>query len=100
VPAGNAASIARFEETYRTALSFLRNPWKFWHSDRIEDRRALLRLVFTERLVYARRAGYRTAKISMPFKLSGEESLRHSGVVEPRRIELLTSAVRLQRSPI
>jgi DNA invertase Pin-like site-specific DNA recombinase len=82
---------ASFDETYRTAVSFLRNPWKLWHSERIEDRRALLRLVFTERLVYARGAGYRTAKISILFKLLGEDNLRRSGVVEPRGIEPLTS---------
>jgi site-specific DNA recombinase len=91
---------ASFEETYRTALRFLRSPWELWRSERIEDRRALLRLVFAERLVYARDEGYRTARISMPFKLLGQENLRKSGLVEPRGIEPLTSAVRLQRSPI
>ena len=91
---------ASFEETYRTALRFLKNPWKLWHSERIEDRRALLRLVFAERLVYARGEGYRTAKISMPFRLLGRENWGKTGVVEPRGIEPLTSAVRLQRSPI
>jgi hypothetical protein len=39
-----------------------------------------------ERLVYARGAGYRTAKISMIFMLLGEKNLRQSGVVEPRGI--------------
>jgi hypothetical protein len=63
-----------FDETYRTAVSFLRNPWKLWYSERTEDRRVLLRLVFAERLVYARGAGYRTAKISTPFKLLGEDN--------------------------
>jgi len=85
---------ASFEETYRTALRFLRSPWKLWYSERIEDRRALLRLVFAERLVYVRGKGYRTARISMPFKLLGDEILRKTGVVEPRGIEPLTSAVR------
>jgi site-specific DNA recombinase len=63
---------ASFEETYRTAVSFLRNTWKLWHSERIEDRRALLRLVFAERLVYARATDYRTAIISKIFSLLGE----------------------------
>jgi site-specific DNA recombinase len=73
---------ASFEETYRTALRFLRNPWKLWHSERIEDRRALLRLVFAERLVYARGEGYRTAKISMPFRLLDEHYLGKTGLVD------------------
>ncbi len=36
--------------TYRTAFDFLANPCKLWHSPRIEDRRAVLKLVFTEKL--------------------------------------------------
>ena len=90
---------ASFEETYRTAVSFLRNPWKLWHSERIEDRRALLRLVFAERLVYARSEGYRTAKISMPFKLLDGHYLRKPGLVELRGIEPLTSCMPCKRSP-
>ena len=86
---------ASFDETYRTALSFLRNPWKLWHSERIEDRRALLRLVFAERPVYARDEGYRTAEISIPFKLLGANNLGKTGVVELRGIEPLTSTMPL-----
>ena len=85
---------ASFEETYRTALSFLRNPWKLWHSERIEDRRALLRLVFADRVVYARHEGYRTAKISMPFKLLGEELLGQIGLVDPGGVEPLGARIK------
>lgn len=60
-----------FGETYRTAFSFLANPYKLWVSERIEDRRAVLKLVFADRLAYVRGEGYRTAKISSPFKLLG-----------------------------
>jgi hypothetical protein len=60
-----------FGETYRTAFDFLANPCKLWHSPRIEDRRAVLKLVFAEKLPYARNEGYRTAQISMPFKMLG-----------------------------
>lgn len=60
-----------FGESYRTAFDFLSNPCKLWHSPRIEDRRAVLKLVFAEKLPYARNEGYRTAQISMPFKMLG-----------------------------
>ena len=63
--------LAGFSETYRTAFDFLANPCKLWHSDKLEDRRAVLKLVFSERLTYVRGEGYRTAQISMPFKLLG-----------------------------
>ena len=33
-----------------------------------EDKRAVLKLVFAERLPYHRNEGYRTAKTSLPFK--------------------------------
>ena len=60
-----------FGETYRTAFDFLANPCKLWHSPHIEDRRAVLKLVFAEPLPYERGVGYRTAQISMPFKMLG-----------------------------
>lgn len=60
-----------FGETYRTAFDFLANPCKLWHSPRIEDRRAVLKLVFAEKLSYVRGESYRTAQISMPFKMLG-----------------------------
>ena len=64
--------LASFGETYRTAFDFLANPCKLWHSPRLEDRRAVLKLVFADKLAYVKNEGYRTAQISMPFKLLGD----------------------------
>ncbi|MCK0197408.1 recombinase family protein [Ancylobacter sp. 6x-1] len=64
--------VAMFDETYRTAFSFLANPCNLWASDRLEDKRAVLRLVFAERLPYVRGEGYRTAKTSLPFRALGD----------------------------
>ena len=58
-----------FEDSYRTAFSFLENPRKLWDSNRLEDKRAVLKLVFASRLSYHRQTGFRTAEISIPFKL-------------------------------
>ena len=63
--------VSSFGDTYRTAFDFLANPSKLWHSPRLEDRRAVLKLVFLEQLPYVRGQGYRTAKISTPFKMLG-----------------------------
>lgn len=79
--------LAAFDETYRTAFAFLANPCKLWHSPRIEDRRAVLKLVFAEKLPYARNGGYRTAKISMPFKLLGDIKMNKSEVVRQKAFE-------------
>ena len=79
--------LASFGETYRTAMEFLANPWKLWRSDRLEDRRAVLKLVFAERLPYARKNGYRTGEISMPFKLLGDMRMHKSEMVPLAGIE-------------
>ncbi len=70
-----------FGETYRTAFDFLANPCKLWHSERIEDRRAVLKLVFAEKLPYVRGEGYRTAEISMPFKMIGGMKMQQKEMV-------------------
>jgi site-specific DNA recombinase len=64
--------IAPFEQIYRTAFEFLANPSKLWASERYEDKQAVLKLVFAERLPYIRNEGYRTAKTSLPFKALGD----------------------------
>ena len=71
-----------FDQRLRTALSFLASPWKLWTSGRIEDRRAVLKLTFADRLRYKRGEGFRTANLFLPFKvladfLSGEKVMAH-----------------------
>jgi hypothetical protein len=46
-----------FDETLRTALKFLANPWVLWNSERLEDKRMVLKLAFAERLTYVRNEG-------------------------------------------
>ena len=59
---------ADFNEIYRTAFAFLSNPSILWASERLEDKRAVLKLTFADRLAYDRNQGYRTAETSLPFK--------------------------------
>lgn len=61
-----------YDEMYRTSLQFLGNPHKIWASGRFEDKRAVLKLTFTDRLTYVRNEGYRTPDLSLPFKLLGK----------------------------
>jgi hypothetical protein len=51
-----------FEEMFELALQFLSSPWKLWDSDRLEDKRTVLKLVFADRLAYDRKSGLRTPK--------------------------------------
>ncbi|WP_248127530.1 hypothetical protein [Brucella pituitosa] len=72
-----ARPVSSFDNTLRTALEFLSNPWNLWNSERLEDRRAVLKLMFSDHLRYTRRNGFRTANLSLPFKMlnrfSGEK---------------------------
>ena len=55
-------------ENYRIAMEFLAQPYKFWASERLEGKRAALKLAFTDRLTYVRGKDYRTAKTTLPFR--------------------------------
>ena len=66
--------VRTFEEMFEHALAFLSNPLKLWLSDRIEHKRTALKLIFSERLAYDPESGFRTPKISMPFKLLADYS--------------------------
>ncbi|MGE0605362.1 MAG: recombinase, partial [Xanthobacteraceae bacterium] len=46
--------LPHFDEALKTALGFLANPCQFWHSEGLEDKRAVLKLAFTGRLAYTR----------------------------------------------
>ena len=71
-----------FDETLRTALDFLANRWQLWKSERLEDKKTVLKLAFADRLAYVRREGFRTATLSLPFKAleslsAGENTMAH-----------------------
>ena len=59
----------KFEPTFRTAFGFLSNLDKLRASERLEDKRPVLKLVFAKRLSYYRNEGFRTAAFSLPFLL-------------------------------
>lgn len=45
-----ARPASNFDDALRTALDFLANPWNLWQSERLEDRRTVFKLTFSERL--------------------------------------------------
>lgn len=57
-----------FEEMFERAMLFLSNPCKLWTSERLEDKRAVLKLTFASRLPYSRENGFRTPQTSVPFR--------------------------------
>ena len=90
--------LAGFDATYRTALEFLSNPWKLWSSERLEDKRAVLKLAFADRLAFARNEGFRTAVTSSPFTLLSRMERGEYEMVPPRGLEPPTCGLGNRRS--
>ena len=76
-----------YEETFEHSMTFLSNPWKIWENGSIEYRQTVLKLAFADQLAYDRENGFRTPKLSLPFKAledicSGNEEMAHRGRFE------------------
>ena len=80
-----------FDESLRTSLDFLRNPWNLWVSERLDDKRAVLKLAFAGRLAYMRNEGFRTPDVTLPFKVLEDFRGKKSMMARPERFELPTS---------
>ena len=90
----------RLDEFIEHALEFLANPWKLYEKGGLAFKRTVLKLAFVEPLRYSRSGGYRTAKITFPFKVLADFSTQKCGMVEPGGIEPPTSCMPCKRSPI
>ena len=79
-----------FLNTFKDAMSFLSNPQKLWASERIEDKRAVLKLAFMDNLPYIRDKGFGTPKLSLPFKALKGKCDGNFRMVHRERFELPT----------
>ncbi len=82
-----------FEQMYRTALGFLAEPAKLWEFGGFAEKRAVLKLAFTGRLIYDRETGYRTPDLSLPFRVLGGVMGDDRRMVGDAGIEPATPAV-------
>ena len=82
--------IRPYDEMYRTSLKFLQEPHKIWANGRFEDKRAVLKLAFTDRLTYVRNEGYRTPDLSLPFKMLGNDFDQKKRMARPAGFEPTT----------
>jgi site-specific DNA recombinase len=64
-----ARPLPSFDDTFQTAMIFLANPCNLWDSGRLEDKRMVLKLAFSTTLAYSSETGFRTAELSLPFKM-------------------------------
>ena len=80
-----------FDDTLRTALRFLAKPRQLWDSDRLADKRAVLKLTFTDRLAYVRNEGFRTPETTLPFSVLGGFHGPKGEMARPARFERATA---------
>lgn len=82
--------LADFDETYRTAMEFLENPYKLWTSERLAEKRVVLKLTFASQISYSRNGGLRTPETTIPFRILnalGDLDNAKSGMVPLAGIE-------------
>ncbi len=79
-----------YDDSFRTAMGFLANPWNLWKSERMEDKRTVLKLAFDGNLTLCRKEGLRTPQIALPFKALAGISDDEEEMARPKRFELLT----------
>ena len=82
-----------YDETFQTSMTFLANPWNLWETGDLEDRRAMLKLVFAGHLVYSRDSGFQTPEISLPFKALEEISSQKVEMARPTGFEPVTPSL-------
>ena len=85
--AGEARPLVDGRTSYRTALSFVANPRKYWDSGDLKRRRLVPKLLFGGRLPYDRNEGYRTGGIAHPFRTLRLLEGAKSGMVPPEGLE-------------
>ncbi len=82
-----------YDETFRAAMEFLGNPQKLWASERLEDKRAVLKLAFAGHLSYQRIEGFRTPEIALLFKAFGEFSGLKREMARPAGLDPATPSL-------
>src|SRR3989344_4749630 len=76
-----------FETALETVLAYVGNPYDKWENGSLNDKRLVLKLVFTDRLLYDREKGFGTAQLSLPMKAFELFSTSNSKGVEMWGIE-------------
>jgi site-specific DNA recombinase len=78
-----------FEETLRTAQSFLASPSNVWESGDLEVKQIVMKYVFPQKVAYTRNEGFRTAIPSLPFKALATLTGQIGEMASPRGFEPL-----------
>ena len=57
-----------FEEVFELTARFLSSPYKIWENGDFHHRKLVLKLAFAKDIPYCRNEGFRTPKMTLPFK--------------------------------
>jgi site-specific DNA recombinase len=79
-----------FEELFEHAMQFLSSPSKIWNLGALQYQKLVLRLAFSDHLAYCPNEGFRTAKITLPFKMLESFQSKKTQLARPERFELPT----------
>ncbi|KKR79229.1 MAG: Site-specific recombinase [Candidatus Nomurabacteria bacterium GW2011_GWA2_40_9] len=79
-------------------FNFLKNPYVYWVKDDLKSKHLVLKLVFSDRLVYERGKGFGTAKLALPLRVFELNKLGNSDDVDPTGLEPATSSLQMRRS--
>lgn len=87
-----------FGTALETTLTYLKNPHKQWEIGTLDDKRLVLKLVFTDRIPYDYENGFGTANYSLPIKAFELLATSKSQGVDWRGVEPLASTLQKWRS--
>jgi len=76
-----------FETALNEVFGYIKNPYEIWTNGIFEDKRLVLRMVFSQHLVYNRKSGFETAAFSLPITLFGTSLDDKSRLVEMVGVE-------------
>ena len=87
-----------FETALNRSFSYIENPLQKWKKGDLKERRIVLMFVFEDALIYNKKTGFETPKLSLPVKISCVPELDRLELVELMGIKPTTSAMRMRRS--
>ena len=76
-----------FETALHEVFGYIKSPYKIWANGLFEDKRLVLRMVFTDNLVYNKKSGFETALLSLPVMVFQQSDAEKSRLVEMVGVE-------------
>lgn len=76
-----------FETALKKVIAFLRDPLENWQNGDLQQKRMVIKLVFTEKIRFNSQTGFETVNYSLPFELFRHSKLNKESLVEMAGVE-------------